>query len=163
MKRLLLVPVAALGLVLTAVLLVAALSGRVEHDPVYLPDALREQLASNPVSWAGRTVLVRGTIVPCRAYAGSRRSPPCLAWPALGPAWRVGAGVVGEEFLVGRADPDLVPEWLGQVPLLGLVEPAPQVLRWGAAATYRVRITRLDPMICSTGLCYELLLREAVL
>jgi hypothetical protein len=160
MKTALLLAAAASSFALTAVLLVAVASSRVGHDHLYSADDLRDQLARDSVGWVGRTVLVRGAVSPCFAYAGGRRVPPCLAWSPLGLASHLAPGVVGEEFLLGCAGAGPMLAWLRQALPLGLPEPAAHAPHWEVLATYRVQITRLDPMICRTGLCYELVRQD---
>jgi hypothetical protein len=52
---------------------------------------------------------------------------------------------------------------LRRLPLLGALLPRPQVVRWGALATYRVQLLPVAAGACSVAPCYRALLLDAAL
>jgi hypothetical protein len=149
--------VAPLGLLLTTAPTVATLGNRQEPGPGYSVKELRMSLQHAPERWVGRTVRVRGTAVRCSDPSGG---PHCLYEQArlLG-RW----GAPAPESLPLEWDgssPPLVAA-LRQLPLLGQLMPAPQVLRWGAVATYRVQIRALPITSCGNRPCYEAVVLDA--
>jgi hypothetical protein len=53
--------------------------------------------------------------------------------------------------------------WLAtmrRLPLIGLLVPTPQQIRWGALTTYRVRLRAAPATICASTPCYEALLLD---
>jgi hypothetical protein len=58
-------------------------------------------------------------------------------------------------------DPPPAVAVLRRLPLLRGLVPAPQALRWGAVATYRVRLQAIPESICDSDICFEALLLDA--
>ena len=133
-----------------------------ERGPVYPVAEVRRHLARDPRAWVGRALLVRGEVVPCLAMP-SAENGPCAALAPSGrqspspTPWR--AAIDPLPVVHGGLDPVL--GRLRRLPLLGTLLPAPQVLRWGAVATYRVRLRAIPQSICGTGVCYEAVLLDA--
>lgn len=132
------------------------------HGPVYGVATIRAHLARDPGRWVGRTLLVRGEVVPCLAMP-SAANGPCRAlapsgWQPPSPTpWR--AAIEPLPMVHGGLDPFV--GRLRRLPLLDALLPAPQVLRWGAVATYWVRLRAVAASICGTGACYEAVLLDA--
>lgn len=161
-----------------ALLLVAGRGLTDDPDPAYGVGTLQAALAHDPSAVVGKTVRVRGTVplplvfgvcsAPRRAGCADER-PAYLLYPA-GQA----SGIPGKrgtlEFdyeapsvatlplVAGREDRLLAT--LRRVPLLGRVVPAAQWLRYGAAATYRVRVEAAPPhsLLCTGSPCWILVL-----
>jgi hypothetical protein len=150
-----------LGLLLAAGLglrSVATLPPIAAANPVYSARALRAGVAQDPAAWLGRTVRVRGIAVRCSDPPSW--GPHCLyEQPQLLGRWGAPAAE-GLPLDSDAAPPPLVGA-LRQLPLLGRLMPAPQVLRWGAVATYRVRLQALTESSCGTGACFEAVLLDA--
>jgi hypothetical protein len=153
-----------LALALAAALIrwVAVVGGHTDRGQVYSVATLRAYLAHDPRRWVGRALLVRGEVVPCVAMPAAEDGP-CAAltpsgWQPPSPTpWR--AAVDPLPVVHAGLDPFL--GRLRRLPLLGGLLPAPQVLRWGAVGTYRVRLRASANSICGTGVCYEALLLDA--
>jgi hypothetical protein len=162
--------VALTGLIL-APALVALLIGRggpadgavVDQGPVHSVVALRADLTDEAKEWVGRTILVRGEVVPCMPIP-SAGNGPCATlapspWPQSGVDPARPAALV--PLPLTRAGPDPWMAHLRRLPLLGALVPAPQALRWGVAATYRVQVRPVAHSLCGSGQCYEAVLLDA--
>jgi hypothetical protein len=113
-------------------------------------------------AWDGRTLLVRGAVVPCMPVP-SASGGPC-AELVEDPAQSNGinsaalAGIVPQPLVhVGPAPLVAV---LQQVPLLNNLVPAPQALQRESVATYRVQLRGVPNSICGAGVCHEALLLD---
>lgn len=151
-----------LALAIALLVGVAAVGGHTDSGPVYSVAAVRAHLAHDPGRWVGRTLLVRGEVVPCLAMP-SADNGLCAAlaprgWQPPSPTpWR--AAIDPLPLVHASIDP-----FLGRIrrlPLLGDLLPAPQVPQWGAVATYRVRLRASVNSSRGTGACYEALLLDA--
>jgi hypothetical protein len=131
------------------------------RDPVYDVAIVREYLANDAPRWEGRMILIRGMVVPCMPIV-SEGDEPCAAL-APGPGQQPAPGrrlpAIDPLPLVHVGSPPLV-ALLRRLPILGGLSPAPQVLRWGAIAIYRVRLHAIPTSICGAGVCYEGLLLD---
>jgi hypothetical protein len=130
--------------------------------PVYSVAEVRAQLVRDPRRWTGRTILIRGEIVPCLAVP-SVGEQPCAAlapssWQPESPT-PLRAAIDLLPVVHASLDPFLAR--LRRLPLLGHLLPAPQALQWGTVATYRVRLRASANSICGTGTCYEAVLLTA--
>jgi hypothetical protein len=118
---------------------------------------VRASLERQPAAWLGRTVQVRGMVL----------SSGCLAWDAGGSAPcrdrsaylldRDGASVL--QVAGWESDPLLAA--LRRLPLVGRLVPGPQVVHWGALATYRARLVAAAAAMCDVAPCYVALLLDA--
>jgi hypothetical protein len=146
MKRRLSSLVCLLGLLLTG-LVFATLSRHQDQGPAYSLAQIQAHLARQPGRWLGRTVRVRGMV----EISG------CVGWEA----GRVESCRDRSAYLLGRDGASLLPVagWepdpllaaLRRLPLAGGLVPAPQAARWGALATYRVRLLDAAPGTLGEG------------
>jgi hypothetical protein len=143
--------VATLGLLLAAVLTVAALGSRQELGPAYSVKALQMNLQQAPRRWVGRTVRVRGVAWPCRewAYGPCLRRTPYLASYGADPGLALARQPANPLLAVVRA-----------LPLIGSLVLPRQILHWGVLASYRVQIRAVPAASCSYWPCYEALLLD---
>jgi hypothetical protein len=117
--------------------------------PVFSVAALQRQVVRDPGDWLGLTVRVRG-----RAATYKTWSPPdsivtrVELRDADTPFSSSGLPLVWD-----GGDPLLTS--LRQLPLLGQLVPPPQVIRWGARATYRVRLRVVPATSCMVLPCIE--------
>jgi hypothetical protein len=146
------------GLVLVTGLELVASASHMNHRRVYTVAEVQAHLADDPRAWLGRIVRVRGIARACQPSGSParvlfcRRRPQDLLDP--GP--------------VGASDPMPLAwsargSWLTvlrRVPVLGQLMPAPQRLRWGAEATYRVQIRAVPAGSCTSVPCDEALLLD---
>jgi hypothetical protein len=164
-RRLVAAPALCLASLLGWALLVAAADIRATlalGGPLYTVAEVQAHLAHGPRYWVGRTLFVRGEIVPCLAMP-SAANHLCAAlaprgWQPPSPSpWRA----ANDPLPVVRAglDPFLAP--VRRLPPLGDLLPAPQVLQWGAVATYRVHVRTIPNSLCGASVCYEALLLDA--
>jgi hypothetical protein len=123
--------------------------------PTYGVADLQRQAIRDPGRWIGPTVLVRGRAAMDRSWS----APDSIVtrFDLIDPGAPSGAG--GLSLAWGGADPLLAA--LRRLPLIGRLAPRPQVLRWGAPATYRVRLRASPALACGTSPCYEALLLDA--
>jgi hypothetical protein len=130
---------------------------------VYSLVAARTHLEQDPAHWLGRTILVRGEVVPCLAMPSAENG----AWTALAPApvdARRGDAV-------GPATSDPLPlraaglnpflASLRELPLLDELLPAPQLPTWGTIGIYRIRVGAVSASTCPSPPCYQALLLDA--
>lgn len=161
--RMRLLAVALLGAV--ALLLVAARTPA--PPPVYSLATVWAGLSQSPSGWVGRTVRVR-------ALAGN----PCLTWmhdaypaciygrpallepsaPNIATALPL-RGAPPTSLLAALPSPLLAA--LNRLHLARWLAPAPQQIRWGAPAIYRVRLQVAPFTFCGAARCYEALLLDA--
>jgi hypothetical protein len=154
----------ALLLALVALLIAVGLSGMVtcsqrHEDRAFTVDELTSRLDRDPGDWLGRTVLVRGVARPCQVSASPARFLLCHHRPQD----HLDPGLSGSrESLALVSDSQSV--WFTMVrrlPAVGRLLPAQQVLRWGAVATYRIRIRSSTGGLCGSALCDEAVLLDA--
>jgi hypothetical protein len=144
-----------LGLVPAGLVAAAALNHR-DLRPIYRVADLRRAVGRDPGSWLGRTVVVRGRMATYSTWSAPDSIVKATVLVDPGTAYDTTALSV----VLGSEDPLLT--FLRHVPLLGEQVPAPQALRWGAVATYRVQL-RLAPAVSCSGMrvCYAALLLDA--
>jgi hypothetical protein len=163
--------VALLGLALaSSVLLAVAAGSQVPQGPMYSVAQVQAGLAHSPGSWLGRTVRVRGVAEGCgfppstytagEISAGSPASeylsaclPPHLA-DAASPA-------TVEALWLADRDQGRLLTLLRRVPILAWFAAAPQALRWGVLATYRVQLRAAPAGSCVFLPCYQAVLLDA--
>jgi hypothetical protein len=137
--------------------LASALStpGIAADGPTYAVADLQRRVIRDPGRWIGPTVLVRGRVAMDRSW----KAPDSIVtrFDLIDPG--APRGTPGLALAWGGADPLLAA--LRRLPLIGRLAPRPQVLRWGAPATYRVRLRASDALACATPPCYEALLLDA--
>ena len=147
------VAIVALILVAVGVAVVAAPRG---PETVYTVAALRNGMASAPARWSGRTVLVRGIAI---GLYGPNCAPG--SWCAFG---LLDPGAPLDDTTVLRLQPQAAGAliaMLRRTPGVGRFLPAPQPLRWGRLAVYRVQIQRLPAASCPSRRCYGVVLPDA--
>jgi hypothetical protein len=149
--------VAPLALVLGAGSAAVISTGQRSHVPVYTLAELRAGLVRNPAAWVGRAVRVRGMV----------QSSGCLAWDAGGsaPCRDRAAYLLGPDgasvLQVAGWERDPLLATLRRLPLVGRLVPGPRAARWGALATYRVRLQAAPAPVCDDTPCYEVFLLDA--
>jgi hypothetical protein len=143
---------------------IAGMSTRsnLDRGPVYDIAVVRTHLAHAAKDWVGRPLLVRGWLVPCEAIP-TEGDGPCadlVPEPRRATDAAPAAAALTDALPLTReaANPLLARIW--RIPILGDMLPAPQVLRWGAVATYRVRLRAVANSICGTTPCYEAVLLD---
>lgn len=165
-----------------ALTLIAALAlGRGDmQGGVYPVAALRKALARHPDALVGRTIRVEGVVpLPLTFSVCSAGAAGCadaeqayLLYPPDNQYTIPGKrGTLEFDYeapsgttlplVMGQADP--LPAALRRLPVLGSLAPAPQRLRFGAAATYRVRVQAAPShtYLCLAPPCYLLVLVDA--
>jgi hypothetical protein len=159
MARSSLLPGGLLGLLLLAGGLAAMASSRsADHGPVYSVAALRSHLAEEPQTWVGRRAAVRGIAVgsSCKTWPSPAHTP-CQGWPPsilLDPSQ-----LIRLPLTLGAPNPPLALH--RRLPLAGQLVPPPQVVHWGAVATYRVQLRAAPASPCASPPCYQALLLDA--
>jgi hypothetical protein len=141
-----------LGLLLAAVLAVAAFAGRHEQRHVYSVAQVRAGLVDHPQAWVGQTVQVRGVAWPCLG----RATGPCLVRSPILTDPEADAGLA---FAPQRAN--LLLAFIRTVPLVGKLLPPGQRLHWGELASHRVQIRDVPLVSCTYWPCYEVVLVDA--
>jgi hypothetical protein len=102
--------------------------------PVYTVSELRVGLADHPHVWLGQTMLVRGVAL---GLACPPNASCVVAWPALGDA---DATRPDSTLPLSMGPPNSLLALLRRLPLVGRLVPAPQLLRWGRPAVYRIQV-----------------------
>jgi hypothetical protein len=132
-------------------------SGGADQGTVYSVAAMDANLARDPGAWLGRTIQLRGEMLPCRPIP-SLSGAPCNV---------LRAGAEPEDGFIPSAAPTVaalpiartgLDPWrtvLRRAPLLGRLIPAPQVPRWGVVATYTVRLMAVPNVFCGMNECVE--------
>jgi hypothetical protein len=137
--------------------------GSADQRTVYGVVAVDANLAQDPGSWWGRTIQVRGEIVPCRPIP-SLGGEPCNVLsadaeliPGTGSLDEFGQSLRSTvvPLPVVRAGLDPWRTVLRRAPLLGRLIPAPQAPRWGVVATYTVRLMAVPNVFCGVNECVE--------
>jgi hypothetical protein len=146
------------ALVLGAGSAAVAGTGQSGRAAVYSVAVLHARLVHSPAAWAGRVVEVRGIAVGsgCATWP-SPESSSCQGWPSsilVDPARPIRLPLT-----LGAPDPLLA--LLRRLPLAGQLVPPPQVVQWGAVATYRVQLRAMPDGSCATATCYQALLVDA--
>lgn len=134
-----------------------------DQGPVYSVAAVLDHLERGPHAWIGRTLLVRGRIIPCTPIEISSGAPcpmlvpgtPVLSDASSSPRTMTDALMLTQ----GSSDPLLAQA--RRLPLLGDLLPAPQVLIWGVVGIYRVQLRPMADSNCGAGECYEAVLLDA--
>jgi hypothetical protein len=131
--------------------------GSADQGTVYSVAAVHAYLAQDPGAWLGRTIQLRGELLPCRPIT-SLGGEPCNV---------LSAGAEPEDGFMQSASPTVaalpiaragLDRWrtvLRSAPLLGRLIPAPQVPRWGVVATYTVRLMAVPNVFCGINECVE--------
>jgi hypothetical protein len=125
-------------------------------NQLYSVSEVQANLERHPEAWVGRTVWVRGIVLP--AGCGASDSMPCHDKPVY-VLDRTGAALL--PLAEQRLNPLLA--LLRRLPLVHLLMPQLQVVRWGALATYRVRLMAVPATVCGPTPCYRMLLLDAAL
>ena len=131
--------------------------GSADQGTVYSVAAVNAYLANDPGSWLGRTIQVRGEIVPCIAVPSAGGGPCAELTPDSGrlEGYLKSGMPTAVALPVMHAGLDPVRSVVRWVPLLGRLVPAPQELHWGVVATYRVQLASVPNSICGAGACAE--------
>ena len=145
--------IALLGLVLVSGLITATAAGR---DRVYTVPQVLAGLARDAQDWSGRAATVWGTALPLLPGCGSAH------WCASG-LYQPHTRRPGPILLLepGRANPLVVR--LRHVPMLALVAPQPQWLRWQRPATYRIVFETVPGTTCDGRPCINAVLVDSAL
>ncbi len=148
-------------------LLAAALPGGVllsaarpsSPAPLYALSTVRAGLLHAPGRWVGRTVRVYAVAgKPCVAWMGGVH-PACISWqPAL---LDMAAPSAADALPLRVASPTPLLAALRRLPLARWLVGAPQQIRWGMPATYRVRLQAAAGAACGVARCYAALLLDA--
>jgi hypothetical protein len=150
-----------LGLLLAAGLGAAALSAWPDRPTEYSVTQVEAQLASHPRAWTDRTLLLRGMAVATGCFAQTA-DKPALCVPQRMLLGDTDPTATGAPLPLALAGTDPLLAIVRRIPLLGSFVPAPQVVHWDVAATYRVHLRATDEALCGGPPCYEALLLEAV-
>jgi hypothetical protein len=146
-----------LGLVAGAV---AHTRGGAASARVYSVAEVRMHLTSQPAAWAGRTIQVRARAQGCAVWALTAGTSACLAQQLV--LVDVGGEDAAEPLPLVQEPAAPVRAFLRRLPVVGPLVAAPQVLRWGADAVYRVQLRRAPDESCyHAPPCYEALLLDA--
>jgi hypothetical protein len=132
-------------------------SAGADQGTVYSVAAVDAHPARDPNVWLGRTIQVRGEIVPCIVIPSVGSGPCAVLVSGSGPGEGMSQSLsMSDDTLSAtRAGLDPFRTLVRRVPLLGRLAPAPQELHWGVVATYRVRLAVVPDSICGTGECVE--------
>lgn len=152
-------------LVLTLALLVAvaAVQGHGDGGPVYGIAMVRAHLAHDPDHWVGRTISVRGAVVPCLAMPSAENGACAALAPSPGTLGRGDSAAPGASDPVPVTAAALTPFLAGlrHLPLLAALLPAPHVPPWGTLGTYRIQFRAAPAGACQSPPCYQALLLGA--
>src|SRR5947209_17462726 len=143
--------IALLGLVLASGFITATVATR---DRVYTVPQVLAGLARHPRAWSGRVATVGGTALQLLPGCPSGR------WCASGlyePHTRRPGPILLLE--PGPANPLVVR--LRRVPLVAIVRPEPQWLRWQRPATYHVMFQTVPGTTCDAGPCINAVLVDS--
>lgn len=134
-------------------------ASRPEGNRVYSVAAVDEQLAGDASGWSGRIVHVRAIAEPCQAWGSPSDTLQCRTFqPQLVDYFD--SGLENPLPLTIPAKNPLL-TMLRRVPLLRGLAPAPQVLQWGEAATYLVRLQVMPGSACGIARCFQAVLQNA--
>jgi hypothetical protein len=130
---------------------------------VYGVAAARAHLAQDPAHWLGRTILLRGQIVPCLAMPSAENGACTALAPVPAEARR------GDHAASTTLDPlplaatGLNPflASLEHLPLLAGLLPAPHLPPWGTIGIYSIQLRAAPTGSCASPPCYEALLLDA--
>jgi hypothetical protein len=150
-----------LGLLLLAAGLAAvALLRPLGHGPVYTVAQVRAQLDRDPAAWRGQALWVRGLIAGCPGLLAPYVRAECRGREGY---YLTDAAVPATEPLpLERGSPAPLLAALRRLPPLGRLLPAPQALRWGADAAYRVWLRPAPADRCyHSPPCYAVVLLDA--
>jgi hypothetical protein len=117
-------------------------SSGAHQGTVYSVAEIDAHLAQDPGSWLGRTLQVRGEVVPC-ALTASLSVGPCAELTSAD----------GEPYATGQAttpQADTLP-----AALLSQLTPSSPTLHWGVVATYRVQLLAIPDSVCGASACAE--------
>jgi hypothetical protein len=153
----LLLPAGLLGLAPVAVPWLAAGSGHERDSGVYTVAQVQDNLARDRAAWVGRAVLVRGTLQPSGCISWAAGGAPCHDRAAYLLLERDGVSALQ----VAGWGPDPLLAALRRLPLVGRLVPRPRAVRWGALATYPVRLDAAPGGSCGATVCVEALLLDA--
>jgi hypothetical protein len=132
--------------------------GSAQSEPVYTVAALRAYLERDPSAWVQRTVRVRAIPAMRWCFVWSWPSPSCRLWePALA---GTGASAAAPLPLAWGGAPPL-PTLLRRVPVLDLLAPPPQAIRWGAPGIYRVQLHATTCFAPGMSPCYEVMVLDS--
>ena len=143
--------IALLGLVLATGLITATAAGQ---NRVYTVPQVLAGLARDPQHWSGRAATVWGTALPL--LPGCRSAHWCASGLYQPYTRRPGPILLLEP---GPANPLVVR--LRRVPMLALVAPRPQWLRWQRPAAYRIVFQTVPGTTCDGRPCINVLLVDS--
>ncbi len=132
-------------------------SSEADQGPMYSVAAVEANLAQDPGSWLGRTIHLRGELVPCVASPRIDEGP-CAILSAGGEpqdGFMHSASLTAAALPVVRVGLDPWRSFWRRAPLLGRLIPAPQVSHWGVVATYAVRLAPVPNVFCGINECVE--------
>jgi hypothetical protein len=128
------------GLLLAGGTVGASMSDHHDQTRVYTVAQLVTGQAHDPRYLANRRVLVRATAGGCIPWAAPKDSPCLDEGPELVEV-RAGTLVAALPLICGRDRP--LPRYVRELPWLGRLLPAPQVLHPGTLAVYRIQLPRI--------------------
>jgi hypothetical protein len=117
-----------------------SIQSRAGPDPVYSVAQVNTYFADNPRAWRGRQIRVRGIGGGCIPWVAPRDAPCVDEGPEL-VELRAGTLVAALPLICGQ-DPPL-PRYVRELPWLGRLLPAPQMLHPGTLAVYRIQLPRI--------------------
>jgi hypothetical protein len=137
-------------------------SGGADRGTVYSVAAVDVNLAQDPGAWLGRTIQLRGEMLPCRPIP-SLGSEPCNVLSAGSgefyglklDGFSQSMSATANILPVVRAGLDPLRSFWRRAPLLDRLAPAPQAPQWGVVATYTVRLMAVPDVFCGMHECVE--------
>jgi hypothetical protein len=124
----------------------------------YTVAALERDLARQPGPWLGRALLVRARLGACSS-TGANPASPCADWqPAL---VDLGAEATEAPLPLTAGGQEWRLALVRAIPVLGLLVPPPQRLRWDGPATYRIALRAVPCGAAGESGCYAAVLLDA--
>jgi hypothetical protein len=158
LARLLAILLVVAGLALATACALATVR-RAPLGPVYAVAAVHAGLVHASDRWVGRTVRVRGIAVLCLSADIQSYPQRCGRWPMYLVNGDAGAATGVLPLALGQQDGE--PALLRRVLQFAGIVPASQVVRWGAVATYQVRLRAAPASSCASPPCYQAVLLDA--
>ena len=168
----------ALAIALLLGVLAVAVVAQLDQAPVFSVATLTVELRHNPERWEGRTLLVRGMLLPALDPSCTAAGAPCfrlLLYDTSVPKAPAASSRVSElspgqpgtgrdaalAVVAGPADP--MRARLRRIPLLGDLVPRAQVVDMSHSRDYRIQLERdpNSPSVCPPLACFQGVLLDA--
>jgi hypothetical protein len=139
----------------------AAYQRPLDRGPVYSVVQVEAHLASHPQAWTDRALLLRGVAVAVGGHCHANLAGAAPMCPPTRAALEDFGPTASAPLPLALAGPGPLLAVARRVPLLGEFLPAPQVVNWGEAGTYRVELRAISGEPCGAGSCYEAMVLDA--